>query len=151
MKEIVLYTDGACSGNPGMGGWGSILMYKGKEKILAGGEILTTNNRMELTAVIKGLEAIKESCHVDIYSDSAYVVNAFLQDWVSKWLMNGWKSSKGKVLNTDLWQRLLDEISRHEVIWHKVKGHADNEYNNRCDALARGKIEKLRQNQSEEN
>lgn len=151
MKEIVLYTDGACSGNPGMGGWGSILMYKGKEKILAGGEILTTNNRMELTAVIKGLEAIKESCHVDIYSDSAYVVNAFLQDWVSKWLMNGWKSSKGKVLNTDLWQRLLDEISRHEVIWHKVKGHADNEYNNRCDALARGEIEKLRQNQSEEN
>ena len=151
MKEIVLYTDGACSGNPGMGGWGSILMYKGKEKILAGGEMLTTNNRMELTAVIKGLEAIKESCHVDIYSDSAYVVNAFLQDWVSKWLMNGWKSSKGKVLNTDLWQRLLDEISRHEVIWHKVKGHADNEYNNRCDALARGEIEKLRQNQSEEN
>lgn len=151
MKEIVLYTDGACSGNPGMGGWGSILIYKGKEKILSGGEKLTTNNRMELMAVIKGLEAIKEGCHVDIYSDSAYVVNAFLQDWVTKWLMNGWRSSKGKVLNVDLWQRLLDEMSKHEVVWHKVKGHADNENNNRCDALARGEIEKLRQSQTEEN
>ena len=145
MKEIVLYTDGACSGNPGIGGWGAILFYKGKEKVLSGGEELTTNNRMELMAVIKGLEAIKEGCKVDIYSDSAYVVNAFLQGWVEKWLMNGWKSSKGKVLNVDLWQRLLDEMERHEVCWHKVKGHADNENNNKCDALARGEIEKIRQ------
>ncbi len=145
MKEIVLYTDGACSGNPGIGGWGAILFYKGKEKVLSGGEELTTNNRMELMAVIKGLEAIKEGCKVDIYSDSAYVVNAFLQGWVEKWLMNGWKSSKGKVLNVDLWQRLLAEMERHEVCWHKVKGHADNENNNKCDALARGEIEKIRQ------
>ena len=145
MKEIILYTDGACSGNPGIGGWGSILINKGREKILSGGENLTTNNRMELMAVIKGLEAIKESCKVDIYSDSAYVVNAFLQGWVSKWLMNGWKSSKGKVLNVDLWQQLLSLMEKHDVSWHKVKGHADNENNNRCDALARGEIEKLRQ------
>lgn len=151
MKEIVLYTDGACSGNPGIGGWGAILFYKGKEKVLSGGEELTTNNRMELMAVIKGLEAIKEGCKVDIYSDSAYVVNAFLQGWVEKWLMNGWKSSKGKVLNVDLWQRLLSEMERHEVAWHKVKGHADNENNNKCDALARGEIEKIRQNMPTEN
>lgn len=144
MKEIILYTDGACSGNPGLGGWGAILMYKGREKVLSGGEEQTTNNRMELMAVIKGLEAIKESCKVDIYSDSAYVVNAFLQGWVSKWLLNGWKSSKGKVLNVDLWQQLLAQLDRHEVSWHKVKGHADNKNNNRCDALARGEIEKLR-------
>lgn len=144
MKEIILYTDGACSGNPGMGGWGSILIYKGREKVFSGGENLTTNNRMELMAVIKGLSAIKESCKVDVYSDSAYVVNAFLQGWVAKWQMNGWKSSKGKVLNIDLWQTLLAEMERHEVVWHKVKGHADNENNNRCDALARGEIEKLK-------
>ena len=146
MKEVVLYTDGACSGNPGLGGWGAILIYKGKEKILAGGEKMTTNNRMELMAVIKGLEAIKESCKVDIYSDSAYVVNAFLQDWVSKWKTNGWRSSKGQVLNLDLWQRLLAEMEKHEIVWHKVKGHADNENNNRCDAFARGEIDKLRLN-----
>ena len=146
MKEVVLYTDGACSGNPGLGGWGAILIYKGKEQILAGGEKMTTNNRMELMAVIKGLEAIKESCKVDIYSDSAYVVNAFLQDWVSKWKTNGWRSSKGQVLNLDLWQRLLAEMEKHEIVWHKVKGHADNENNNRCDAFARGEIDKLRLN-----
>ncbi len=148
MKEIVLYTDGACSGNPGMGGWGAILSYQGREKILSGGEMTTTNNRMELTAVIEGLKAIKEGCKVDVYSDSAYVVNAFLQDWVGKWRMNGWRSSKGAVMNVDLWKSLLSEMSRHEVTWHKVKGHADNENNNRCDALARGEIDKLRANQT---
>ncbi len=147
MKEIVLYTDGACSGNPGMGGWGAILSYQGREKILSGGEMMTTNNRMELTAVIEGLKAIKEGCKVDIYSDSAYVVNAFLQDWISKWRSNGWRSSKGAVLNTDLWKCLLTQMAKHEVRWHKVKGHADNENNNRCDALARGEIDKLRLNQ----
>ncbi len=144
MKQIILYTDGACSGNPGVGGWGSILMYNGREKELSGSEEMTTNNRMELMAVIKGLEAIKESCQVDVYSDSAYVVNAFLQDWISKWKANGWKTTKGKVLNLDLWQSLCSLLEKHEVTWHKVKGHADNEYNNRCDALARWEIEKLK-------
>ncbi len=143
MKEIILYTDGACSGNPGKGGWGAILFYNGIKKEISGGEENTTNNRMELTAVIKGLEALKEPCKVDIYSDSAYVVNAFLQNWVGSWQNNGWKSSKGKVLNIDLWQRLLQLVSIHSVSWHKVKGHADNEYNNRCDSLARSEITKI--------
>ena len=144
MKEIVLYTDGACSGNPGIGGWAAILNYNGIEKILSGGENQTTNNRMELMAVIKGLEAIKEKCKVDIYSDSAYVVNAFLQDWIGNWVKNDWKKNKGQVLNVDLWKKLLSLISQHDVTWHKVKGHADNEYNNRCDKIARGEIEKIR-------
>ena len=143
MKEIILYTDGACSGNPGKGGWGAILFYNGIKKEISGGEENTTNNRMELTAVIKGLEALKEPCKVDIYSDSAYVVNAFLQNWVGSWQNNGWKSSKGKVLNIDLWQKLLQLVSIHSVSWHKVKGHADNEYNNRCDSLARSEITKI--------
>lgn len=143
MKNIVLYTDGACSGNPGKGGYGAILIYNGHEKIISGGDVMTTNNRMELMAVIQGLEAIKESCEVDVYSDSAYVVNAFLQDWITKWKVNGWRTTKGMVQNLDLWQRLLVQIDRHKVTWHKVKGHADNIYNNRCDALARGEIEKL--------
>lgn len=143
MKEIILYTDGACSGNPGKGGWGAILFYNDIKKEISGGEENTTNNRMELTAVIKGLEALKEPCKVDIYSDSAYVVNAFLQNWVGSWQNNGWKSSKGKVLNIDLWQRLLQLVSIHSVSWHKVKGHADNEYNNRCDSLARSEITKI--------
>ena len=143
MKEIVLYTDGACSGNPGIGGWGAIIMYNQRDKELSGGE-MTTNNRMELMAVIKGLEAIKESCKVEIYSDSAYVVNAFLQDWITKWVNNGWRTTKGGVMNKDLWERLLQLLDLHQVSWHKVKGHADNVYNNRCDALARGEIEKLK-------
>ena len=143
MKDIVLYTDGACSGNPGKGGWGAILFYGDKKKEISGGEKETTNNRMELTAVIKGLEALKESCNVEVYSDSAYVVNAFLQNWVGNWQNNAWKTSKGKVLNVDLWQRLIDLTNKHNVSWHKVKGHADNAYNNRCDALARGEITKL--------
>lgn len=145
MKNITLYTDGACSGNPGMGGWGAILNYNGVEKLLSGGEDFTTNNRMELTAVIEGLERIKEPCNVDIYSDSAYVVNAFLQDWITSWVANGWRTKgKGEVLNSDLWKRLIAQVERHNITWHKVKGHADNELNNRCDALARGEIEKIR-------
>lgn len=140
MKNIVLYTDGACSGNPGKGGWGAILFYGDTKKELSGGEADTTNNRMELTAVIKGLEALKEPCNVDVYSDSAYVVNAFLQGWVKNWQSNGWRSTKGQVLNIDLWQRLVELCQIHSVSWHKVKGHADNVYNNRCDALARGQI-----------
>ena len=145
MKNITLYTDGACSGNPGNGGWGAILMYNDAKKEISGGESQTTNNRMELTAVIKGLEALKEECNVDIYSDSAYVVNAFLQDWITNWQNNGWKSKKGMVLNIDLWQRLIELTKKHNVTWHKVKGHADNEFNNRCDALARGEIAKIKE------
>lgn len=144
MKNIVLYTDGACSGNPGIGGWGAILFYKGAKKELSGGEKQTTNNRMELTAVIKGLEAVKESCSIDIYSDSAYVVNAFLQGWVANWESNGWRTAKGVVQNQDLWQKLIALLGNHDVHWHKVKGHADNEHNNRCDLLARNEITKIR-------
>lgn len=144
MKKIDLYTDGACSGNPGIGGWGAILIYNGIEKIISGGDNNTTNNRMELTAVIKGLHALKERCQVDIYSDSAYVVNAFLQGWIDSWVVNNWKSSKGQVQNIDLWQQLLDLLKKHDVKWHKVKGHADNVNNNRCDKLARGEIDKIK-------
>ncbi len=144
VKNVTLYTDGACSGNPGMGGYGSILIYNGVEKVISGGEENTTNNRMELMAVISGLEAIKMGCKVEVYSDSAYVVNAFLQGWLEKWVNNGWRTSKGDVQNQDLWQRLLELLQKHNVEWHKVKGHADNEYNNRCDALARGEIEKIK-------
>ena len=143
-KNITLYTDGACSGNPGMGGWAAILIYNGMEKVVSGAEKETTNNRMELTAVIKGLEKIKGSQKVDIYSDSAYVVNAFLQDWITSWKLKGWKTTKGEVQNLDLWQQLISLCEKHDVVWHKVKGHADNEYNNRCDVLAVGEIEKMR-------
>ncbi len=144
MKNVTLYTDGACSGNPGKGGWAAILQSEGREKVLSGGEDNTTNNRMELMGVISGLEALKFSCEVDIYSDSAYVVNAFLQDWISYWLMSGWKT-KGKkpVQNVELWQRLIDVTRKHKITWHKVKGHADNQLNNRCDMLARSEIDKL--------
>lgn len=146
MKEVILYTDGACSGNPGVGGYGAILMYKGKERVISGAEGMTTNNRMELMAVIKGLEALKEPCKVDIYSDSAYVVNAFLQDWITNWQNNGFKTSKGKVLNIELWQKLIELCACHNVSWHKVKGHADNEYNNRCDSIARKEIDNFKKN-----
>lgn len=141
---VVIYTDGACSGNPGAGGWAAILNFKGKEKILSGGEENTTNNRMELMAVIQGLESVKESQIVKVYSDSAYVVNAFNQNWLSNWQKNNWKTSgKSEVLNKDLWQRLLEVVQKHKVEFIKVKGHSDNENNNRCDALAREEILKL--------
>ena len=145
MKKVVLYTDGACSGNPGVGGWEAILRHGSAEKVLTGGEEQTTNNRMELMGVISGLEALKEDCEVEIYSDSAYVVNAFLQDWISYWLMSGWRT-KGKkpVQNIELWQRLLNVCAKHKITWHKVKGHADNELNNRCDTLAVAEIEKIK-------
>ncbi len=145
MKKVTLFTDGACSGNPGKGGWAAILQSEGREKVLSGGEAQTTNNRMELMGVISGLEALKYPCEVDIYSDSAYVVNAFLQDWISYWLMSGWKT-KGKkdVQNVELWKRLLENCAKHKITWHKVKGHADNELNNRCDMLARSEIQKIK-------
>ena len=144
MKDVMIYTDGACSGNPGKGGYGAVLIYNGREKVVSGGEDNTTNNRMELMAVISALETLKEACHVELYSDSAYVVNAFTQGWIDNWVKNNWRTSgKSQVLNVDLWQRLLAQTSRHEVVWNKVKGHADNELNNRCDQIARDEIKKL--------
>lgn len=141
MKRVTLYTDGACSGNPGPGGWGVVLLYGDHRKELNGGDPETTNNRMEITAVIEGLKALKFPCEVDIYSDSAYTVNAFREHWVDGWACSGWKKADKKpVLNADLWQELLELTHKHKVIFHKVKGHADNELNNRCDELARGGI-----------
>ena len=144
MEEVVIYTDGACSGNPGPGGWGSILMYKKIKKEISGGKDNTTNNIMELTAVIEGLKLLKFPCKVKLYSDSAYVVNAFNQKWIYGWLKNGWKNaSKEPVKNKELWQELYDLTKIHEVEFIKVKGHSDNEYNNRCDELARNAIKSI--------
>ena len=137
MKKVILYTDGACSENPGAGGWAFVLQYKNIQKKVAGGEPLTTNNRMELKAVIEGLKALKEVCEVEIYSDSAYVVNAFKNDWIVSWQLNNWKNSQKKeVLNRDLWEELLDLVAKHRVTFFKVKGHQDNELNNLCDKMA---------------
>lgn len=141
---VVLYTDGACSGNPGAGGWASILSFKGKEKVLSGGEKETTNNRMELMAVIMGLESVKNGNKVKVFSDSAYVVNTFNQNWIENWQKNNWQTSgKGAVQNKDLWQRLLSAMEGLNVEFVKVKGHSDNKNNNRCDALAREEIMKM--------
>ena len=137
MKTVEIYTDGACSGNPGPGGWGAVLRYQGKEKELSGGEAMTTNNRMELTAVIEALEALKEPCAVELWSDSKYVVDALEKGWARGWQKKGWiKADKKPALNPDLWARLLELSETHELRCHWVKGHADNEFNNRCDALA---------------
>lgn len=137
MKSVDIYTDGACSGNPGKGGYCAILIYNGVEKIVSGSEDNTTNNRMELLAVIMGLEALKEPCTVNLFSDSRYVVDAFNQGWIEAWQVNGWKTSnKKEVKNVDLWQKLLEKRSVHQVTFIKVKGHADNPYNNRCDKIA---------------
>jgi len=136
-KTVTIYTDGACSGNPGPGGWGAILSYKGTEKELSGGEAQTTNNRMELTAVIKALSALKESCIVELYSDSKYVIDALEKGWALGWRKKGWvKSDKKPALNPDLWAQLLELCAKHEMHYHWVKGHADNEFNERCDRLA---------------
>ena len=144
MEEVTIYTDGACSGNPGPGGWGAMLMYKKKKKEISGGKENTTNNVMELTAVIEGLKLLKFPCKVKLYSDSAYVVNAFIQKWIYGWIKNGWKnSSKEPVKNKELWQELYELTKTHEVEFIKVKGHADNEYNNRCDELARNAIKNI--------
>ena len=144
ISEVTIYTDGACSGNPGPGGWAAILMAGGAKKEMSGGERDTTNNRMELMAVIEGLKALKRPCKVDIYSDSAYVVNAFEQNWIGKWVKNGWKNSaKAEVANSDLWKELIDLTTMHNVTFHKVKGHADNEFNNRCDVLAVAEWKKI--------
>ena len=137
MKTVPLYTDGACSGNPGPGGWGCILEYQGHEKELSGGEKNTTNNRMELTGVIMGLSALKEPCVVELYSDSKYVLDALQKGWVYGWKKRGWvKSDKKPALNPDLWEELLRLEGIHTLHYHWVKGHAENEFNNRCDELA---------------
>ena len=136
MKEVNLYTDGACRGNPGRGGWGAILVYGKYEKELSGGERETTNNRMELMAAISGLEALKEPCSVTLYSDSKYLVDAFTLGWVESWRKNGWRRGKDPLKNPDLWQRLYQEIERHEVNFVWVKGHNGHDYNERCDKLA---------------
>ena len=137
MKTVTLYTDGACSGNPGPGGWGAILEYQGTEKELSGGEAETTNNRMELTAVIEGLAALKEPCIVELYSDSKYVIDGLSKGWAVSWRKNGWKKADKKpALNPDLWEKLLNLVEKHQLHYHWVKGHADNPKNNRCDELA---------------
>ena len=141
MDEVIIYTDGACSGNPGPGGWGAILMYKDSKKEISGGNKNTTNNIMEMTAVIEALKLLKHPCKIKLYSDSAYVVNAFLQNWTKNWIKNNWKTSDKKdVKNKELWQELIKLTKVHDVTFFIVKGHADNEYNNRCDELARKAI-----------
>lgn len=144
LKKIELYTDGACSGNPGAGGWASILIYQGVEKILTGGELETTNNKMELLSVIKGLEALKEKCDVTVYSDSQYTVSPFIEGRINNWILSGWRlADKKPVKNVELWKRLVELTCVHKVTFVKVQGHADNEMNNRCDKLARAEIKKL--------
>ena len=145
MKTVTIYTDGACSGNPGPGGWGAILEWNGVEKELSGGEAQTTNNRMELTAVISALSALKGPCHGELYTDSKYVADAVMKRWVYAWKAKGWvKSDKKPALNVDLWEKLLPLLKTHEVVWHWVKGHAENEKNNRCDKLAVAQSQKFR-------
>lgn len=137
LKSITLYTDGACSGNPGPGGWGAILEYAGHVKELSGGEKATTNNRMEMTAVIEGLSALKERCHVRLISDSKYVLDALSLGWAKKWQQNGWRrSNKSPALNPDLWERLLALTAQHEMEYVWIKGHAGHPQNERCDELA---------------
>lgn len=144
MEEITIYTDGACSGNPGPGGWGAILMFGDTKKEISGGLDNTTNNVMELTAVIQSLKMLKRPCRVDLYSDSAYVVNAFLQKWIYGWIKKNWKTAgNDPVKNKELWQELYGLTKIHDVTFHKVKGHADNEFNNRCDELARKERDKF--------
>lgn len=137
VKTVTIYTDGACSGNPGPGGWGAILLYGRHKKELSGGEAQTTNNRMELTAVIRALEELKEPCAVELYSDSKYIIDALTLGWAKSWQAKGWrKPDKKPALNPDLWARLLELCDTHTVTCHWVKGHAENAYNNRCDELA---------------
>lgn len=147
LKKVEIWTDGACSGNPGPGGWAAILLYKGVTKELSGGEMLTTNNIMEIKAVILGLRALKEKCSVTIYSDSAYVVNAITQGWLNNWIANNYKTAdKKEVKNRELWEELHELMQFHQVEFVKVKGHADNTNNNRCDELARAEIKALIKN-----
>lgn len=141
MTPVTIYTDGACSGNPGPGGWAAVLIYGEYRKEIAGFEPLTTNNRMELTAAIKALQVLNRPCEVEIFTDSAYLCNAFLNGWIDSWIRNGWKKADKKpVENAGLWQELARLSKIHNIRWHKVKGHSDNELNNLCDKLATGQI-----------
>ncbi|MGB9660865.1 MAG: ribonuclease HI [Moorellaceae bacterium] len=143
-KQVTIYTDGACSGNPGPGGWAAVLLYENHRKELWGAVPHTTNQRMELTAAIEALKALREPCRVKLYSDSAYLINAFRRGWIDRWQANGWRTSKREpVENQDLWRELLELTARHQVEWLKVTGHADSAENNRCDALAREAIAQL--------
>ena len=145
MKEVEIFTDGACSGNPGPGGYGVVLRYKGREKELCGGEAQTTNNRMELTAVIEGLSALNEKCSVTLYGDSKYVVDAITKGWAKKWRSNGWMRTKTEpALNSDLWEKVLNLLQEHDVKFVWVKGHAGHPENERCDALAVSQIQKYK-------
>ncbi len=144
MQKVIIYTDGACSGNPGAGGWAALLQFNEIQKTVSGYEKLTTNNRMELMAVINGLACLKYKCEVHLYSDSSYVVNAFLHGWLKEWQANNWRTkSKKDVSNRDLWEQLLSFSEIHNITFHKVKGHSDNKFNNLCDALARAEIKKI--------
>lgn len=140
MKKVTIYTDGACSGNPGKGGWGAVLIYGKIEREISGSEEETTNNKMELTACVEALKLLKEECEVELYSDSAYVVNAFNQNWIEGWIANDWKNSQKKpVANKEIWQELIALCEKHKVTFNKVKGHAGDKYNEICDALATGR------------
>lgn len=142
--EVIVYTDGACSGNPGPGGWGAVLLWNGKKKDLSGGDPQTTNNRMEMQAVIEALKALKKPCTVKIHSDSALIINAFTQGWIKNWQKRGWrKSNKKPVENKELWQEMLKAMEPHEVKWVKVKGHAGIELNERADQLAVAESQKF--------
>lgn len=143
-KKVRIYSDGACSGNPGPGGWAVILLYGQHKKEISGGEALTTNNRMELTAAIRGLQQLKESCHVDLYTDSEYLKHG-VTEWLHSWKRNNWRrADKEPVKNKDLWEMLDEQVSRHQVRWHWVRGHSGNEWNERCDALAVAEIDRFR-------
>ena len=144
MKKVTIYTDGACSGNPGPGGWGALLMFEGNKKEISGSCKNTTNNIMELTAVIEALKLLKFECEVDLYSDSAYVVNGFLQGWIYNWQKNNWRTANREpVKNKELWEELYSLTQKHKVNFIKVKGHSDNEFNNRCDFLATSAIKDI--------
>lgn len=149
MKKVTIYTDGACSGNPGPGGWAAILIYRSVKKEISGAEQSTTNNRMEITAALMALKALKEPCAVEIYTDSAYLYNAFDKQWLYRWNLNDWKKAdKKQVENRDLWENMYAMTKQHRIVFHKVKGHADNEFNNRCDCLAREAIKSLSANET---
>ena len=144
MKEIKIYTDGACSKNPGPGGWGAVLIYKSHRKEISGADAQTTNNRMELTAVIKALECLKEKCKIELFTDSKYVCDSIIKGWAESWRNNNWKKSDKKpAINADLWEILLNLISKHDITFNWVKGHAGNTENERCDGLATSEIKRL--------
>lgn len=145
LPEVILYTDGACSGNPGPGGWGALLIWNGKEKALSGGHPASTNNRMEMQAVIEGLKALNKKCHVKVHSDSALIINAFTKGWIQNWQKKGWKKADKKpVENREIWEEMIRYVNQHQVSWIKVKGHSDNELNNRVDQLAVEACQKYR-------